>query len=146
MRVDVEVFGDTLVSRELLRFSDRAGNMEPVWDDVTDVLATAFERNFAQEGPRWSPLKASTIRSRIAQGYAPGPILTRSGKYRETMTTGLETHKNPSELVVVAPVVPGAYHQGGTSRMPARPLRLTESEKRQVVKTIQRYLIEGWAA
>ena len=145
MQVDVEVFGDTLVSRKLLRFSDKAGNMEPVWDDVTDdVLAPAFERNFKQEGPGWAQLRPSTIRSRIAQGYAPGPILTRSGRYRKDMTTGLTTHKNPSELVVVAPTVPGAYHQSGTRKMPARPLRLTENEKQQVVKTIQRFLIEGW--
>lgn len=145
MHVEVQVFGDTLVSRKLLRFSDKAGNMEPVWDDVTDdVLAPAFERNFKQQGPGWAPLRPATIRSRIAQGFPPGPILTRTGKYRESMTTGLQTHKNPSELVVVAPTVPGVFHQGGTRKMVPRPLRLTEREKQQVVKTIQRFLIEGW--
>jgi phage gpG-like protein len=145
MRVVVDVYGDDLVARDLLRFSERPNNMAPVWDDVTDdVLAPAFERNFKQQGPGWAPLKPSTVRSRIAQGYPAGPILTKTGAYRREMTSGLQTQRSNNELVVVAPKVPGAYHQSGTRKMPARPLRLTESEKRAVVKTIQRYLIEGW--
>lgn len=145
MRIDVDLYGDELVSRELLRWSGTVANMAPVWDAVEHHLATAFERNFAQQGPGWAPLKPSTVRSRIAQGYAPGPILTRSGAYRRAMTTDLQTHTSSDEMTVVAPVVPGAYHQGGTSRMSARPLRLTEAEKRETVKIIQRYLIESFA-
>jgi phage gpG-like protein len=143
VRVDIDLYGDELVSRKLLRWSGEVvGNMSPVWDAVEDHLATCFERNFAQQGPAWAPLKASTIRSRIAQGYPPGPILTRSGEYRKALTTELTTHTTDSEMTVVAPAVPGAFHQAGTSRMAARPMRLTENEKRETVKIIQRYLIE----
>jgi len=141
----VEVYGDEIVSRKLIRFSDRANNMSPVWDEVTEQLKADFERNFAQEGPGWSPLKPSTVRSRIAQGYPPGPILTRSGKYRTAMTVELETHKSPNELVVMAPEVPGRFHQWGTRKMVSRPMRLKEQEKRDIVKTLQRGLIEGYA-
>ena len=145
MRVDVEVYGDTLVSRDLLRWSGTVSNMDPVWDAVEDYLAEVFERNFADQGPGWQPLKPSTIRSRIAQGYAPGPILTRSGEYRKAMTTNLQTHTSQDEMTVVAPAVPGLFHQLGTSRMASRPLRLKEQEKQQLIKIIQRSLIENLA-
>lgn len=145
MRVDIELYGDTLVSRKLLRFGEQATNMEPVWDDVEDVLKDAFERNFQQEGPGWTPLRPGTIRDRIRQGYAPGPILTRSGAYRRSLTTDLQTHKSSEEMTVVAPLVPGQYHQSGTRRMPSRPIRLKEEEKQDVVRTIQRSLIEGYS-
>jgi phage gpG-like protein len=145
MRVDIDVYGDELVSRKLLRWSGEViGNMSPVWDAVEDHLAKCFERNFAQEGPGWPALRPSTVRSRIAQGYPPGPILTRSGDYRKALTTELTTHTTNSEMTVVAPTVPGAFHQAGTSRMPARPMRLTESEKQETVKIIQRHLIESY--
>jgi hypothetical protein len=141
----VSVWGDEIVSRKLLRFADRAMDMTPAWDEIEKQLQTAFERNFASQGPGWAPLKASTIRDRIAQGYAPGPILTRSGEYRRAMTSGLKTHKSPSELVALAPAIPGKFHQHGTrTPMPARPLRLREPEKREIIKTVQRVLMEGY--
>jgi phage gpG-like protein len=143
--VKIEVWGDDIVARKLLRFAERAEDMTEAWDEVTDQLKVAFERNFRSQGPGWAPLKPGTIRSRIAQGYAPGPILTRSGDYKRAMTSGLVSHKNPSELIVLAPEVPGKYHQFGTGNMPARPLRLTERDKRDIIKTIQRVLMEGYA-
>jgi phage gpG-like protein len=141
----VTVWGDDIVSRKLLRFADRAMDMSPAWPDVEAEFKRAFERNFSSQGPGWAPLKPSTIRSRIAQGYSPGPILTRSGQYRRAMTGNLKSHKSPSELVLLAPKVPGLFHQFGTKTpMPARPLRLRETEKRQVIKIVQRALMEGY--
>jgi phage gpG-like protein len=144
IQLDITVTGDKIVSRKLLRFADRATNMMPAWDDVERRLQAAFERNFRSQGPGWAPLKPSTVRSRIAQGYSPGPILTRSGSYRRASTSGLKTHKSPSELIALVPETPGKYHQKGTSKMPARPLRLKEGEKRDIIKIIQRTLIEGY--
>lgn len=143
MRVDIQVQGDVLFSRDLLRFAGVASNMAPVWDSVEEAMTKAFERNFSEQGPGWAPLKPSTIRSRIAQGYAPGPILTRSGDFRRTMTTELVTHTSQNEMTVVAPAVPGLFHQMGTKRMAARPLRFTENERQDIVRIIQRYLIES---
>lgn len=145
LTLKVTVSGDTIVARKLLRFADRAMDMSPAWDDVTVQLQKSFERNFASQGPGWPALAPSTIRSRIAQGYSPGPILTRAGDYRRAATSQLVTHKNPSELLALVPEVPGKFHQHGTGRMPARPLRLRETEKREVLKIIQRALIEGYA-
>lgn len=144
MNVQMEVFGDTIMARRLLRWSEHVYEPGPVWDKVKDRLQVAFERNFSQQGPTWAPLKPSTVRSRIAGGYPPGPILTRSGAYRKQMTTQLQTHETPSQLIVVAPAVPGKFHQHGTRKMPARPLRLRETERRDVAKILQRWLIEGY--
>jgi phage gpG-like protein len=144
-RMTFEVFGDKVVARKLLRFGERALDMSPAWDDVTKEFQRAFERNFAQQGPGWAPLKPSTVRSRIAQGYSPGPILTKSGAYRRAMTSGLQTHRSADELIALAPTVPGQFHQHGTKTpMPARPLRLKETEKRNIMKILQRALIEGY--
>jgi hypothetical protein len=144
-QMKIEIFGDEIVSRKLLRFADRAMDMSPAWDEVTDELQKGFERNFRQQGPGWAPLKPGTVRSRIAQGYPPGPILTRSGDYRRAMTKGLTTQRSSSELIALAPQVPGAFHQHGTSKpMPARPMKLSEPEKKRIIKIIQRTLIEGY--
>jgi phage gpG-like protein len=143
-QMNIEVFGDKIVSRKLIRLGQRAQDMGPAWDDVGRDLQKAFERNFRDQGPGWVPLKPSTIRSRIAQGYSPGPILTRSGAYRRAMTSGLVMHKSPGELIAMAPKVPGQYHQTGTGKMPARPLKLREQEKRNIMKILQRVLIEGY--
>lgn len=145
LEITIALHGDEIVSRKLLRFADRAMNMAPAWDDVTKVMEQSFERNFNQQGPGWPRLQPSTIRSRIAQGYAPGPILTRSGTYRRAMTKNLMTHKSPHELIVLAPRVPGAFHQHGTGRMPRRAMKLVEHEKRNILKIIQRTLIEGYS-
>jgi phage gpG-like protein len=144
-QIKIEVFGDEIVSRKLLRFAAQAEDMSSAWDEVTDELKRGFNRNFQQQGPGWAPLKPGTVRQRIAQGYPPGPILTRSGRYKRAMTGGLQTIKTPGSLVAIAPSVPGAFHQHGTSKpMPARPLRLNQRERQNIVKIIQRSLIEGY--
>jgi hypothetical protein len=144
MKVQVELFGDTLIERRLLRWSEHVYEPGPVWDKVKDKFQTSFERAFSQQGPGWAPLKPGTVRQRIAEGYAPGPILTRSGKYRKAMTKELKSHETQNQMILVAPGVPGKFHQKGTRKMAARPLRLAENEKREVGKIIQRWLIEGY--
>jgi len=146
MQLDIVVSGDTIVSRKLVRFADRAMDLSPAWPQVKKQLQTAFQRNFDQQGPSWPHLKASTIRQRIAQGYSPGPILNKTGAYKRGSTAGLVTHGTTSELIALVPSIPGVFHQKGTrTPMPARPLKLRENEKREIVKTVQRVLIEGYS-
>jgi phage gpG-like protein len=144
-KVQVELYGTKLISRKLLRVADAVDDARPAWPAVTRRVAEAFERNFAQEGPGWPQLAPSTVRQRVREGH-PGahPILTRTGQYRRALTGEIRANERPEDLQIMAPVVPGHFHQHGTSRMPARPMRFNEAERQDVVKIIQRHLLEGW--
>lgn len=60
---------------------------EPLKRSIQQVLAPSFKMNFRAGGrpDRWEPLAEETIKFRATQGYAPGPILVRSGKLMKTI-------------------------------------------------------------
>jgi hypothetical protein len=109
-------------------------------------VAEGYARSFDRQGPGWSPLKPSTVRSRIAEGYAPGPILKKSGAYRSAAV-------NPARLIVIDHddgfdfIIDddvSKYHQGGTKRMKARPIKLSFGDRVALVKEINDWIISGY--
>jgi hypothetical protein len=143
----VRSYGDTIVSRKLMRLADLAGDMRPAWPAVVPVIARGYENSFKHEGPGWAPLKASTERKRISEGYAPGPIRTRSRKDRNRMTNANylanDTREYPHSLDIWGTDV-SEQHQYGTKHMPARPLKLTRWYQDQIARTIERELLEAY--
>lgn len=68
--------------RKPLDHYGRAGkDFSPVFKDFARYHRRSITRNFEAEGrpARWTPLAESTIRDRIRKGFAPGPILVRTG-------------------------------------------------------------------
>jgi phage gpG-like protein len=150
MRLSLEVYGDRQLDRKLLRFSDRVGDLEPVFTDLADDFLSIETRQFTSEGAfasgGWAPLADSTVRRR---GSAH-PILDDHGDLRASLTDaaakGAIRDITSDSLFVGTDVDYAQYHQQGTSRMPRRrPVEFREADRRRWVKAIQRYLTTGQA-
>lgn len=151
MRLSLEVFGEDVINRDLLRFAERAVDARPVWR----ALATRFEegekRQFASEGrwgsgAKWAKLADSTVRQKIAGGF-PLQILRRTERLRDSLigVTGDTVRVfHPDRMELGSRVEYGRYHTTGTKRMPRRrPVQLPEREKREWVKILQRFVVTG---
>lgn len=144
--VQVKQYGADLIAAKLSSVARRAEDLRPAYPAVARRVAAGYERSFAAEGPGWTHLKPSTIRSRIQQGYPPGPILTRSGKYRRNASNPLklfiDEHINSLEITIDDRVA--HFHQLGTSRMVARPLKLNAGDRYWLVVEISNSLMEAY--
>jgi phage gpG-like protein len=150
VRLDLDVYGDEQVSRELLRFSAYAGNAQPAFRKIADDMRDQVAEQFATEGARgsggWKPLADSTIASKLSAGLDPH-ILQATHTLMESLTgTGGDHIEEISDehLLFGSSVDYGRFHQKGTSRMPARrPVEFAELDRRGFIRTLQRYLVEG---
>lgn len=122
----------------LLKFFDNIRNpTEEVTSGLSLAIRREFMRNFQTEssgrGP-WPSLSPFTIRDRIQRGYFAGPILVRTGSYRESFT--VSTDKNHITHVKVLAKrwtheegVHGrdrrfVMHEMGTPRIPQRSVTI----------------------
>lgn len=153
MRLDLDVYGDEQISRELLRFSAHAGNPQPAFRQIAENMREQIAEQFATEGGRgsggWKPLADSTIASKLAAGLDPH-ILQATQTLMESLTgTGGDHIEeiNDDSLVFGSADPKGKFHQKGTSKMPARrPIDFTELDRRGFMRTLQRYIVEGVVA
>lgn len=139
MRLEFEFFGDVEIARHFDRAIDAASDCAPAFNEMADDLANLEERRFASEGPGWAPLSPAYAARKRPQG----PILTRTGRLRRSLTSrplGVEDIGR-HEATFGSGVEYGVYHQRGTSKMPQRTVvRLTESDRRRWVKYAQKHL------
>lgn len=166
----VEVFGETIVRRRFLRFADRAMDMSPAFREVARILRDSTAENFRTRGvsggSRWRDLKPATIAAKRRKGHDPR-ILRATGRLYGSLigaesATGVARHDltgrfipgakdhveevKPDSLRWGSRVEYGVFHQSSAPRrvIPYRPpVRLTERRKREVVKAMQRSLVEG---
>lgn len=146
---DIEVFGDEVISRTLLRVS-KVDDGRPAFRRMAAMLEKASLQRFESEGSfggePWAPLAESTLRSKAARGYGDQGILVASGRLRASLTQ--ETA--PDAIRQITPTfmrwgskVPyGVFHQQGTSRMPRRRVvKLPDMVKRALVRELQHELM-----
>lgn len=96
---------------------------------LQDAVAQAFRRNFARQGSAqgpWARLSQRTIEDRLRQGYAPGPILVRSGRYRRSWIDDPPVARtrqgNVQQFLIGSDSRLAPWHEFGTPTMPARPV------------------------
>lgn len=153
MRLAFEVFGEEQLSRDLLRFSAHVGNAQPAFHKIADDMRLVEAEQFGTEGGHgsggWKELAESTLRAKLSAGLDPD-ILQATHKLMESLTgTGGDHIEEISDehLLFGSSVDYGKYHQKGTSRMPARkPVDFRENERRDFIRTLQRYFMEGTLA
>lgn len=151
VRIELDVFGDKQVSRELLRFRDAAADMKPALEEIADDFLDIEERQFSSEGRYgsggWAPLAPSTLAGKVRRGYDTR-ILHERLRLRRSLTTRNQDHirKITSDSMFVGTSVPYAiYHQHGTSHMPRRrPVELPARDRDNWVKILQRHLVGSW--
>lgn len=145
-RVQVKSYGARLVARHIEGVARNANDIRPCQPAVARRVADGYARSFDRQGPGWSPLKPSTVRRRIAEGYSAGPILRKTGAYYRAAT-------NPDSLIIVSysngfdiyvDDEVSRYHQDGTKKMKARMLKLSFGDRMALMKTINDYIISGY--
>jgi phage gpG-like protein len=148
VRLEITVAGEMQVRRVLARMQGRAHDARPALEAMGDVIALNLRRQFAGEaspvGGRWAPL--SPAYGRWKHKHHPGKkILHLTGAMETDYTSrpfGIE--KLSGTTLEIGSALPyAAFHQAGTDNMPARRLELNEDAKRQMVKILTRFIVEG---
>lgn len=158
MYLELEVFGDSILSRRLFRFGERAIDAAPAWaaiiEKIQEDLKTLFATEGASGGEPWAPLADSTLERKAELGLS-SKILNAEGFLEDSLTKddalGSVKEIDPqgfrfgSDLAVESgDYILAELHQKGTEFMDARPpLQFTELQKRGYVKQLQEYLVEG---
>lgn len=146
LTLTVDVFGDEQVVRGLSRFADACSDYTPVWPEIRDSFVEIEREQFDSQGSRsgqtWAALKPSY--QAWKEKHFPGrPILELTGDMKFAMTEGVQANMEPLRLELGPIPTRATWHQHGTSRMVDRPpVVLTEEDKREWVRTIQRYLVD----
>lgn len=152
MRIDLETFGETQLSRELLRYSDRADDVSPYFKAAAVYFRQAEARQFSTSGSaggkRWSPLAASTVRRKARLKQDPRILRATMNLFKSLTQPEHPDHIEqitPDSLFVGSRDPKGRFHQKGNEPiMPQRrPVSLTEFQRRAMVLGLQRYLVNG---
>ena len=142
------VAGEKQIRRGLSRFGDQVKDLSEPFREIVKAFHEGMGKQFETQGAYgsggWQALSPDYA-ARKAVEYPSAGILVRSGLLSESLTGrnpwAIE-NVEPLRLEVGTKIPYGLYHQKGTSRMPARRLiDLTEEQKREWMRIIQRYLV-----
>ena len=146
--------GEAQVDRTLEGLTERALDARPAWAVIMRRLARAEGTQFRTEGAYasggWAPLSPAYA-ARKARAYPGKPILERTGRLVRSLTSPTAPdaiRRSEPHLMEFGTSVPyGRYHQTGTRFMPRRrPVELPETERVEVVKVLQRFIVTGTAS
>jgi|1185.fasta_scaffold98044_2 hypothetical protein len=143
----VRTFGDKVVARKLRAMANRAANFMPVWPEIVELAALAYDRSYREQGPGWADLATPTKRSKAAQHFSVYPIRERTGKDRRTMTNPANLHFSGTARTVdiEGPSdTPAAFHQEGGGKLPARPLKVSLHHQNMMAKALHNSLSEAY--
>jgi len=143
-----EVEGDVQLARSLSRFGNSVKDYRPAFRDIIKLFYEMEKKQFESEGGYgsggWAPLSADYDEWK-AKNFPGKPILQLTGKLMSALTnkTGETIQEiEPLLLKLGTNLKYGLFHQTGTKKMPARkPIEMTEHDKREWVKVIQKYLV-----
>lgn len=147
LRLELDVFGDVQLARELLRVGEHADDLAPAFRSIADYWRDLEREQFGSQGATgsggWPPLAPSTI---ARKGHAT--ILVDTETLRDSLTDAGDErhieHVTSDELVFGTSVSYAKYHQRGTSRTPQRrPIELTDHQRRESIKKLQRRIMTG---
>lgn len=152
MRLDLEIFGDKQVDRELLRFRERADDMRPVFTALADDFLNMERAQFRSQGlfgsGGWAPLKQSTVDRKAAAGLDPRILHATLALY-QSLTSSSDQHHvrrvTGDSLVVGTDLLYAGVHQNPvTSPLPQRrPVEFREQDRRAWIKALQSFLVNG---
>jgi phage gpG-like protein len=151
VRITIEAFGETELSRELLRFTQRADDMRPAFAEVRERFLKLETEQFDSGGRYsggWAPLKDGYAQAKLRAGLDPN-ILVATGRLKKSLTDkGTDSvYETTRDSALFGSNVPyGVFHQSRQPRrfLPRRaPVAIPEREKIEWIKVLQHYLIRG---
>lgn len=152
MDLTLEVYGEKIVARDILRVGEHAQDMRPAWDHIAGQLRD-YERDlFDSEGAsgpngKWDELADSTKAFKAANNLDPR-IMHATLRLRESLTDSAsngdqEYISTPTFMVFGTKVPYGERHQGPGVQDQRRFLAFTELQKRDIVRAAQLWIIRG---
>ena len=107
----------------------------PVADRLNAIFTKIFDSEGSYAGEAWAPLSPYTLERKAQLGY-PDEILVAEGNLRASLTdpfghvtaslahlgSGYKEMRDDTTVAVGTTDESAGFHQGGTSRMPARPI------------------------
>jgi phage gpG-like protein len=120
--VQLEVRGQTKAAFDLRELGVRASDVRPVGKQVRSVFHHAEEQRFADAGPGWPPLAASTA-ERKSQQDLPAAILRASDRLYRSLVEGSSDEAKwmtPTTIELGTKVWYARFHQDGTVNLPQR--------------------------
>jgi phage gpG-like protein len=143
-----------LLDLKFSRLMFRTKDLRPVQNRIIQKYRNEVDLQFASQGSRggfpWRPLKPSTIEGRVRAGFAPGPILQRTGTLRDSLVNS--NHRlgckgnTPLGWFLGTQVKYAVYHQSRAPRkkLPRRAfLTITRSFRLFVIRAIHRFVVKG---
>ncbi len=143
------VDGVVQMARSIERFAGDVKDVRPAWPGVLQILRLASAERFrtagAHGGQRWVPLSPRYAAYKARRWPGRG-ILVRTGALQDSLTqeTGQSiVQMHPLELRYGTKVPYAVFHQRGGRRLPRREvIHLAESDKLDVMREVQRYLVK----
>jgi phage gpG-like protein len=122
------VEGDAQFNRALEGLYDSLKDFRRAWPQVAERYYLVIRRQFDSEGGRanpWAELAPSTLAGK-AINYPGQPILRASNALFQSMVNAFDQNAvfrmTEDSLTLGTTLDYAAYHQKGTSKMPARPI------------------------
>lgn len=150
MRFELDILGEKQVSRDLMRFGERADDMTPALSELADDFLRIEKKQFRSQGGYasggWAPLAPSTLLAKAQRGLDPRKLHATLALRRSLTSRGGDHVRRiyPDRMEVGTQVDYAIFHQHGTSRMPRRrPVELRGSDRRRWIKVLQRFLVYG---
>lgn len=139
----LEVEGEVQVSRMLSRTTERVKHLGPFYDEAAKILSRSVKEQLSSEGGRsehtWQPLSPGYAEWKQRR-YGNAPILEASGTMRRALQPTPEVV--PDDKIFWSVPFYALFHQRGTRKMPQRRiLDLNESDRRRLVKALQRHIM-----
>jgi sirohydrochlorin ferrochelatase len=142
-----EAYGDELIRRKLLDIGGRAIDARPAFSAIADDLMAFERKRFDTQGEgTWAPDLPATVLEKRRKQLDPR-VLHATLALRRSLTErdpAQELTVTPSFLIFGSKVKYAKYLQRGTRKMVARkPLGFQETQKRAVLKRLQRFVMTG---
>jgi phage gpG-like protein len=152
--IDVQIFGEQIVRRRLVRFEHGAVDASLALREVVRILRSSTVANFASRGAssgsRWRDLAPSTVARKRRLGLDPRILRATHRLFNSIIGSGSpggDEHIEeigPDSLRWGSTVPYGVYHGSSKPRhrIPYRPpVRLSDVDKRKIVKVLQAAIV-----
>lgn len=147
----INVSGMNQVTRNLGSIAKGFNNFRPIFEKISDDFRRTQDNVFKSQGSfegrsGWVAL-SPYYRLQKAKIYGGKPILTATGALRTSFTRKGGNHISQisnDRLILGSRDPKGAYHQSGTSRMPARPpLTASNTTNRRWVRIAHKEIMDN---
>ena len=148
MRFTMTIAGDVQIDRTLARFADNVNDAQQLWGQLADRFVALERRQFDSEGAYGSggwPALSPDYAAWKARYFPGKSILRRTDALYDSLTRrplGIEVIE-PGYMVLGSDVDYLKYHQRGDGVPRRRAVELPESERRNWVRLIQRFIVTG---